>query len=557
MPNDLFGFDDPVRALTPPAGFETVHQDGDTWAKSDGTREGTTRMSVRQANLMAAWFRGLRTIAGLDLSDLTNTDPLLLREVVTRSIAAALPAEVANQLPALADLLDEDIDLVASIAANTGFRDAVAASTVLSNALANDVDLINAVAADADLATALAASAVLVNALAASAVLANAIAADADLVNAVAADPDLAVALGVNTDLRDALAASSALVNAVAADADLISALGANTALRDALAASATLANAVANDGDLVAGLAALTSFVDAVAAALPLNLNADNLASGTVPDARLPGRLGTVAQQISDWNGALDNGWYMGVDAANAPASGWIIGTVAAHGAAGWRTQEVHAFTADGVADTKTWRREQDNGAWGAWYRVRKSEAEIQTLIDASVAALVASSPAALDTLNELAAALGNDPNFATTMTNALAAKIPTSAIATAAEVRAGTAGKVVTADANKSALAWVALADAATIAVSHTGGINRNVTIAGNRTMGSPTGEMPGMPLNIRIKQDATGGRTMAWAAAYDFGDFGVPVLSSGANQEDLLTFLCLAAGKYAFLGIRKRTD
>lgn len=45
---------------------------------------------------------------------------------------------------------------------------------------------------------------------------------------------------------------------------------------------------------------------------------------------------------------------------------------------------------------------------------------------VKAALAALVDSSPAALDTLNELAAALGNDPNFATTMTNALAGKQP-----------------------------------------------------------------------------------------------------------------------------------
>ena len=48
----------------------------------------------------------------------------------------------------------------------------------------------------------------------------------------------------------------------------------------------------------------------------------------------------------------------------------------------------------------------------------------ETNTAIQAAISALVASSPAALDTLNELAAALGNDPNFATTMTNALASK-------------------------------------------------------------------------------------------------------------------------------------
>lgn len=46
---------------------------------------------------------------------------------------------------------------------------------------------------------------------------------------------------------------------------------------------------------------------------------------------------------------------------------------------------------------------------------------------ITAAVAALVDSSPGALDTLNELAAALGDDPNFATTITNALAGKVPT----------------------------------------------------------------------------------------------------------------------------------
>ncbi|EAZ9187732.1 hypothetical protein AHW88_23210 [Salmonella enterica] len=45
---------------------------------------------------------------------------------------------------------------------------------------------------------------------------------------------------------------------------------------------------------------------------------------------------------------------------------------------------------------------------------------------VQAAVAALVGASPEALDTLAELAEALGNDPNFATTMLNALAGKQP-----------------------------------------------------------------------------------------------------------------------------------
>ncbi|EFA6147355.1 phage tail protein [Escherichia coli] len=48
-------------------------------------------------------------------------------------------------------------------------------------------------------------------------------------------------------------------------------------------------------------------------------------------------------------------------------------------------------------------------------------------------LAALVGSSPEALDTLNELAAALGHDPNFATTVTKALAGKQPLNDVLTA----------------------------------------------------------------------------------------------------------------------------
>ncbi|HBB3107392.1 TPA: phage tail protein [Escherichia coli] len=45
---------------------------------------------------------------------------------------------------------------------------------------------------------------------------------------------------------------------------------------------------------------------------------------------------------------------------------------------------------------------------------------------VKSAIAAMVGSAPAALDTLNELAAALGNDPNFSTTVLNALAGKQP-----------------------------------------------------------------------------------------------------------------------------------
>jgi hypothetical protein len=52
-------------------------------------------------------------------------------------------------------------------------------------------------------------------------------------------------------------------------------------------------------------------------------------------------------------------------------------------------------------------------------------SDAATKAYVDTQVANLVDSAPGTLDTLNELAAALGDDPNYATTITNALAAKL------------------------------------------------------------------------------------------------------------------------------------
>ena len=47
------------------------------------------------------------------------------------------------------------------------------------------------------------------------------------------------------------------------------------------------------------------------------------------------------------------------------------------------------------------------------------------ESYVGTEIASLVDSAPATLDTLNELAAALGDDPNFATTVTNSIAGKL------------------------------------------------------------------------------------------------------------------------------------
>lgn len=85
----------------------------------------------------------------------------------------------------------------------------------------------------------------------------------------------------------------------------------------------------------------------------------------GGLGGAPLPARLGALAQTITDWNLAVENGWYMAGDAANGPAGAtWWIGTVSAHNPA-YVVQEVINFNS---ATPKTYRRQLLSGAWQPW---------------------------------------------------------------------------------------------------------------------------------------------------------------------------------------------
>ena len=64
------------------------------------------------------------------------------------------------------------------------------------------------------------------------------------------------------------------------------------------------------------------------------------------------------------------------------------------------------------------------------------------KTYVDNQITSLVDSSPDALNTLNELAAALGDDASFSTTITNSIATKLSTTDFTTTANAWAGTIG-------------------------------------------------------------------------------------------------------------------
>lgn len=70
----------------------------------------------------------------------------------------------------------------------------------------------------------------------------------------------------------------------------------------------------------------------------------------------------------------------------------------------------------------------DEDNMASNSATKV-PTQQSTKAYVDTTVAALVDSSPSTLDTLNELAAALGDDPNFSTTITTSIGTKAAKSA--------------------------------------------------------------------------------------------------------------------------------
>ena len=124
----------------------------------------------------------------------------------------------------------------------------------------------------------------------------------------------------------------------------------------------------------------------------------------------------GASAGQVLSWNGA-DYAWIADTDGQDLTISGNVISLTGQSGNVDL-TSVLGSVTSD-YGDSNV-----------ASYLSTQGYATQSTI----VAAITDSAPATLDTLNELAAALGDDPNFATTVTNSLATKANISSLANVA---------------------------------------------------------------------------------------------------------------------------
>lgn len=81
--------------------------------------------------------------------------------------------------------------------------------------------------------------------------------------------------------------------------------------------------------------------------------------------------------------------------------------------------------------------------------------------------------------------------------------------------------------------------LTDGTNISWNLASNYNADVTLAGNRTLDNPTNMEAGGFYTLKVVQDATGSRTLAYGSAYKWFGGVVPVLSTTANAVDILFF------------------
>ena len=82
--------------------------------------------------------------------------------------------------------------------------------------------------------------------------------------------------------------------------------------------------------------------------------------------------------------------------------------------------------------------------------------------------------------------------------------------------------------------------MTDGSTISWDVSQGAIAYVTLAGNRTIASPSNLKVGT-LILHVNQDATGGRTLTWNSVFKWPVGTAPVLSTSANAKDIFSFIC----------------
>ena len=237
----------------------------------------------------------------------------------------------------------------------------------------------------------------------------------ADITTAAANNANITTVAGINANVTT-VAGISSDVTAVAADATDIGTVSTNISNVNAVAGNSTNINAVAGNATNINTVAADATDIGTVATNIA-NVNAVgtdianvNTVASNLADVNSFGetyRIGTTDPTTSLDVGDLFFNSTTGVLKVY-DGTGWTAGVTAGSG--------FLALTGGTLTGTLTLDADPTTNLGAA----------TKQYVDTEISGLVDSAPATLDTLNELAAALGDDANFSTTVTNSIATKLP-----------------------------------------------------------------------------------------------------------------------------------
>ena len=191
---------------------------------------------------------------------------------------------------------------------------------------------------------------------------------------------------------------------------------------------STNTSNISTNTSNISANTAAISSNdTDIATNASGVSTNAANIASNTAAissnDTNISTNTGNISTNTSNISTNTSN---ISANAAAISSNDTDIATNA--GNISTNTNNIAAnATAISARILTSSLQDDDSFASPAADKIASSES-IKAYVDAKVSGIVDSAPAALDTLNELAAALGDDANFSTTISNQIGAKASSS---------------------------------------------------------------------------------------------------------------------------------
>jgi hypothetical protein len=122
-----------------------------------------------------------------------------------------------------------------------------------------------------------------------------------------------------------------------------------------------------------------------------------------------------------------------------------------------------------------------------------------------------------------------------------------------TTAQWRDNTADKLLSTDQVWDSMAEVTLTDSANIALNMSTGFDFVVTLGGNRTLDNPTNTKVGQRGRIRVVQDGTGSRTLAFGNNYEFANGTAQTLTITANAQDILYYDVISATRILITFVR----